>query len=244
MTVDQDDMDFMQSMEQMFGMDKDAVEHLLDKLDADALTALSDAVAKQDKPAAQEVIQSFEDDEQLNSLVRGKDIAAKQDKKKKHPVRPPKDHQYAIGDDVALKMPDDDGKRKFVSATVYKPKAPGNTVGVKIEGKPKMVDRNQIYILKETIMGMINVPELQRMQQLAGIPPAESYSMQQSPPVVQQAVDDDAAQRAMAALDMLEEVLPEVRLVDLKTIRQRLIALQANINESVAASGRQRKDQL
>ena len=243
MTVDQDDMDFMQSMEQMFGMDKDAVEHLLDKLDADALTALTDAVAKQDKPAAHEVIQSFEDDEQLNSLIRGKDIAAQKDKKTKRPVRPPKDHQYAIGDDVALKMPNDDGKTKFVSATVYKPKAPGNTVGVKIEGKPKMVDRNQIYILKETIMGMINVPELQRMQQLAGIP-AESSSMQQAPPVVQHTVDDEAAQRAMAALDMLEEVLPEVRLADLKTIRQRLIALQANINESVTASGRQRKDQL
>ena len=228
MANDLDDPSFMQGMHDMFGMDDEQIEQLLDKLDAESLASLTDAVAKQDKQAAQEVIQSFEADDELNALVRTKD--EKDDKRslkpKKTPVPPPKGHQFGIGDDVAIKDDDD----SFVTATVFKPRAPGNTIGVKVDGKLKMVDKDKVYVLKEMVLGMIGVPNLQRMQQLAGIQSNGELPVIQQP-VIGQQNDDAAAAHAMRALDELEQVLPQVRLADLKDIRQRLIDLQRSINE-------------
>lgn len=236
MQPDTDDQDFMDGMESLLGMDEEKVQELLDSLDNNSLMALTDAVSKNDKEAAEAIIQSFNGN--VSSLFQGEDIDEKDDEKKR-PVKPPLDHIFAIGDDVAIKEPNEDtGDDDFVSATVYKPNAPGDTIGVKIKGKPKMVDKDKVYALHEMgVMGMVNVPDIQRMQQLAGI-----GSVTQEPamaPVAQPPTSfenpSDSLSQAVCALDQLENVLPNVKLADLKTIRQRLTAMQTQMNESMTA---------
>jgi hypothetical protein len=48
-------------------------------------------------------------------------------------------------------------------------KGPHNTVGIVLDGKLKMVDKNEITHLDEHVMGMIAMPTLGRIKQLAGL---------------------------------------------------------------------------
>lgn len=184
----------------------------------------------------------------LVSLFGGKAREkASDDKDKKTPVKPPKDYEFIIGDDVAIKTTDDDGKESFVSATVYKPQAPGNTIGVKIDGKVKMVDKKDVYMLKEMVMGMTNMPDLSRMQQLAGIQPQASVSIEKAPtpcdqPMMYDREEEDMndVTKALSALDTLENVLPNVRLGDVKTLRDRINGILISMNETLSP-GRAKK---
>lgn len=240
MKADLDDTNFMDGMKTLLGLDDDKVEKLLDELDSDSLVALADAVAKQDKTAVEAIIGSFEN--QLSSLF-GKQLKAKKEKSKKKPVKPPKNYEFAIGDDVAIKTKGKHDKDKFVSATVYKPKAPGNTVGVKIDGKSQIVDKDSVFMLKEMVIGMTgmtNMPDLARMQQLAGIqtPPQVSAEVAQEPQDHPMTYDQDDSgddvSKALCALDTLENVLPNIRLADVKAIRQRMTEITAKMNESLS----------
>jgi hypothetical protein len=250
MEADTDDSGFMDGMQSLLGLHADAVEELLDILDNDSLLALTDAVANQDKEAADAIVKSF-DHSHVSSLFKGKDIDHDEKKRqsiKKKPIRPPKDHEFAIGDDVAIKTTNEDtGEDDFVSATVFQPNAPGDTIGVKIEGKPKMVDQDEVFMLKEMgVMGMVGIPDIQRMQQLAGIggQVVQEPAINQEEPAPPFEVQSHSAQAAMSALDALDHALPNVRLSDLKSIRQRIVDIQAKMNECIVSSmpaGRPRK---
>lgn len=237
-----DDVNFMEGMKALLDFDEEQIEALLDKLDSNSLLALADAVAHKDKAAADDIIGSFEG--QLNSLFRTVDDEAEEkNEEKKHPVKPPKDYRYSIGDDVAIKTTnEDDGKEEFVSATVFKPEGPSNTVGLKIKGKPKMVDRDEVYVLKEMgVMGMVAMPDIQRMKQLAGIQSVTTEPVQEpddQPPMNISTMEDQmgVVSQAISALDSFEQALPNIRLADLKTIRQRMFDIQAKMNESILST--------
>lgn len=239
MQADIQDQDFMDGMQNLLGMDDDAVQNLLDHLDNNSLMALTDAVSQNDKNAASAIVRSF-DENPVNSLFKGKDIEEKDEKKR--PVKPPSDHIFAIGDDVAVKSPNEEtGKVDFISATVFQPNAPGDTIGVKIKGRPKMVEKDEVYALTEMgVMGMVGIPDLQRMQQLAGVI-SQTPAVEAPPqPATNFAPASDSLSRAVCALDQLECTLPNIKLADLKMIRQRITAMQTQMNESLKA-GRLKK---
>jgi hypothetical protein len=235
-----DDANFIKGMEDLLGMDEQAVSKLIDRLDQDSLSALTDAVAAQDQEAAENIVRSFDTDEDVNPLFRNNAEHEERadDKKLK---RAPNTHQFAQGDRVYVMQRGDDGKKKYIGATVEKPIGPGNTVAVKIDGKRKMIDHHRIFI-EESVLGMVGVPNLQRIQQLAGLAPAGNNVQVEAQPLPNVNGEDDcAATQAMDALDALEAVLPNVRLADLKVIRQRLVGIQSSLNESIPSVGRNRK---
>lgn len=238
------DQNFMQGLEDLLGMDDKAVERLIDQMDDEpSLTALRDAVASGDQEAAENIVRSFDTDEEVNPLFRGKDIDDDADEKKppKNIKRAEPDHQFSFGDSVYIMKRDESGKKTYVGATVNKPEGPHDTVGLKIDGKPKMIDRNRVFI-EEGVLGMVGVPNLERIQQLAGLAPSGNdvgVQVEQMPQVG--GSGDPAVSQAMAALDSLESALPNVRLADLKDLRQRIVAIQACMNESVPSLGRAKK---
>lgn len=239
------DANFITGMEKLLGMDEQAVNKLIDQLDPDALSALTDAVAHEDQEAAENIVRSYVNpDEEVNPLFRaGQEHDEREDDAKLAPA--PRGHQFAQGDRVYVMKRDDRGKKKYIGATIENPIGPGGTVAVKIDGKRKMIDHHRIFI-EEGVLGMTGVPDLQRIQQLAGLTPAGSDKTVQAEAVPTAAVnvaatDDNAASQAMCALETLEAVLPNVRLADLKTIRQKMIAIQTSLNESAPGLGRDRK---
>jgi hypothetical protein len=244
--------DFLNSMHDMFDMDKDAVDALLEKLDADALEALTDAIAKRDKPAAEQVIAQAHTDEEVNALFRGEHLDDVQKQKKRTRLKNDGKMQFAIGDDVLVNIKDKHGNVvKSVSGTVSNPNGPEgtNTVVVKIEGKPTMVQAHDLDKLDENIIGMLGMPNLGRIQQLAGIqaqgiPPQGEIMQQVIPELTEpealpdpEPAPDDPLGQAMAAFETLEAALPNIILADLKCVRERLTALQASLNESITPKG-------
>jgi hypothetical protein len=237
MPTDTDDLDFMKAMKSMFDMDEDAVEELIERLEADEVTELSDALANNDKARAEEIVASAETSP-VNPLFRGSNLEVPQQKKRVQRVG--NDYQYKYGDDVQVEVTDPAGKVSHVDGTVYLPNGPANTVGVKIQGKSRMVKRNKLNRLAENVLGMTNMPDLSRMQQLAGLQPAGAdvapmeITVQDSDAEGVTADPCAAAQQAMAALDTVEAMLPNIRLADIKQIRQRIVNLQTQMNEGVA----------
>lgn len=232
-----EDMDFMQAMEDMLGLDEDAVEKLLDRLDADDLASLADALVNQDKARAEQVVSEADTDETVNPLFRG-DLADEGAETERRVRKVDDDYRYKLGDNVQVEVTDPEtGKVSHKDGTVYLPNGPNEEVGVKIQGKAKMVMRNKLNKIEETVLGMVNMPNLERMQQLAGMQPA-------APPEIEvptaQTDPCSAAQQAMDALDVVQTMLPNIRLADLKAIRQRILNLQTSMNEGISP-GRARK---
>jgi len=237
MQADLEDIDFMKGMESMLSMKPEQVENLMGLLDADQLTALADAVANGDKTELEKIADSVDTDEDVNPLFRGGNINPDSDtRQKKHRRKVAPNYTYKFGDDVQVRLLDPEtGKHTWEDGTVHIPDGPDDTIGVRIQGKSKMIDRSKVRKLEESmgVLGMVGVPNLERMQQLAGIPaqpqPTEIAVPAGEPDTVDPAC---AAQQAMAALDAIEAVLPNVRLADLKTIRQRILTLQSCMNET------------
>jgi len=235
-----DDIDFMRRMQEMLGMDEDQVEELIDHLDSEAMSALTDALVNDDMASAQQIVQSINPDEDVNPLFRGENVDDKKIRKKKHRRKVTSQYEYKYGDDVQARLADPEtGHVHYVDGTVYLPNGPDHTIGIKIQGKPKMVDRDKVRPLQEHgVLGMVNVPNLERMQQLAGIQPAATeitVPTENANMSVSEETDPcTAAQQAMAALDLVGEMLPSVRLADLKVIRQRIVNLQTMMNESIS----------
>lgn len=256
--ADASDVNFIKEMDDLLGMDEAAVEALLDKLDTTQLQELTDAVAKKDHAAAEQVIDSLNTDEEVNALFRGKnfDIGEEEEDpgEHSHEVNNEGDGQFAIGDDVLVSLLDKKGNRHSVSATVSIPDGPEdtNTIVVRIKGKPTVVDKRRVENLDENVIGMIGMPNLARIQQLAGIaaqgsmmPTQNSESEDVSPPsppfTLSEPEPDDPMGQAMAAFDTLDAALPNIILADLKCIRERLSALQLSLSENVTKFGRKRK---
>src|SRR3954463_14969420 len=103
MKADLEDPNFMQGMQKLLGMDDEAVEKLLDDIEADDLMALTDAIAKQDAETAKAIVERSL--KEVNALF---DKNKKSSKPKKTPTKPPKDHEFAYGDDVAIKTTNED----------------------------------------------------------------------------------------------------------------------------------------
>lgn len=229
MQADIEDTDFVEQMTKLLNMDKDAVEALLDKLSADDLLSLSDAVSRNDEPAARDVIGALEADEEVNPLFRGGNVDSKNTKIRKQPTK----GSISVGDEVIV-----DGEDGQIEATLVNTNGPNNTVMVKYRGKKHMVDQHRVHPVKkieEMVLGMTRMPELQRIQRLAGIA-SDPMATTTAPELVVQSRDeteDDNSPAACAgqALDQLEQILPQVTLGDLKTIRQRILAIQAKMNE-------------
>lgn len=240
------DVDFVEAMHDLLDMDEKAVEQLLDKLDANQLQDLTDAVAKKDRAAAEKVIGNFNTDEEVNALFRGKNLDVSDKQKKPTPNADGK-AQFAFGDDVQVTLKDTNGKAHQVTGTVSQPDGPEgtDTIVVRIKGKSKVVDKRHVTKLDENVLGMVGLPNLNRIQQLAGI--QSTAQPQNEPPQLAlpapDAAPDDPSSQAMCALDTLEAVLPNITLADLKAVRQRLNALQTLMNESMGRSmvGRTRK---
>jgi len=257
-----DDINFMEGMKELLGLENEQVEALLDELDSQSLVALADAIAKKDKIAAKNIIGSFEDE--LSSLFRSKNIEPSKRDDKKKPIKPPKDYEFSIGDDVAIRTPktneetgEEDG-HEFISATVFKPNAPGKTIGVKIDGKSQMVNRDDVYMLKEDklkemVLGMTNMPDLGRMQQLAGIQAQPQTQTEVEVEQVRPSQNDQPMMydreeegemndmvHCLSALDTLENALPNIRLADVKTIRARINGIVNKMNETLSP-GRAKK---
>jgi hypothetical protein len=250
------DTDFLDRMHALFDMDEKHVEALLDKLDDIQLSDLTDAVANSDKKAARRIIDLIEPDEEenVNALFRGKNLVSK--KKKRLKPSDGKETQYAFGDDVSVTFRDKNGRIRHKTGTVSKTEGPQNTnsVVVSIEGKDKVIPKDKVARLAEGVLGMTNVPDLTRMQQLAGIQPQVQPEAQVQAIAVEEVpagstgeeVDqNDPLCQAMCALETLEGVLPNIRLCDIKDVRARIVALQTMMNESVRREagplGRRRK---
>ena len=197
---------------------------------------LADAVANNDEAELQQIVDSIHRDEDVNPLFRGENINAGQ-RIKKHRRKVADNYGYKFGDDVQVRVFDPATKQhSWQDGTVHIPDGPDDTVGVKIEGKARMVERGKVRPLTEHmgVTGMVAMPNLERMQQLAGIPassPEIAAPGQEMAVAGQEMIDPTcAAEQAMAALDTVEAVLPNVRLVDLKAIRQRIMDLQTAMN--------------
>ena len=241
-----EDLDFSKSLQDMLGLEEDAVSDLIERLDSDDLAALNDAVANDDKARVEQIVADADTNEKVNPLFRG-DIDDDDEPQKKRLRKVGDDYSYKFGDDVQVQVTDPQtGEMSPQDGTVYLPHGPHNTVGVKIQGKSMMVKRDKLNKLEENVLGMVSMPNLERMQQLAGIQPAgQSVTPEIAvPSAVPDAMEQEtdpcaAAQQAMAALDTIQAVLPNVRLADLKMIRQRILGLQTAMNEG--ATERTRK---
>jgi len=229
-------------MQAMFGMDEEMVSDLIERLEAADMTALTDALVNQDKTAAEQIVASANTDETVNPLFRG-NLDHEQPKKKKRVRRVEDDYQYKFGDDVQVTITDPEtGKVRHVDGTVYLPDGPDDTIGVKVQGKSRMVKRSRLNKLEENVIGMTAMPELARMQQLAGLQPAGADV---APTEIAVSSESDttadpctAAEQAMAALDVVDSMLPNIRLADIKQIRQRIMTLQSQMNEGMIARPR------
>jgi hypothetical protein len=232
---DLQDEDFIAKLHKLLDLDEDRIKSILDELSADDLLDLTDAVSQNNKEAAEDVIGTLADEteETVNPLFRGKNLGDPHNNKTKRT----KSKNFAIGEEVEIDIGHDKhGKLKTIRATVINADQPGNTVLVRYEGKRKMVDRDRVHAireLQEMVLGMTGMPNLQRIQRLAGImPPELAYAPTPEVAVPNgDAVCGSPMEQATAALDDLEQTLPSIMLADLKIIRQRLQCIQAKMNE-------------
>lgn len=264
--ADLNDDTFLENLKKLTGVEGDKAEELLGSLDGEALMALTDAVAKGDAEAAKAAMQPDdveETDTPINPLFRADDgtDGEDDDKKTRRKKKGHRSHgveggiEFNPGDDVEVELADG----KFVDATVQLPHGPHDTVGVRIKGKLKMVDRNKVSPkekLDEMVLGMTGLPSVSRIQQLAGIAgqpegPAAPAATASAPGVVPDHIDAegvevfgkspdcDAKTKVMSCLDELEACMMELKVADLKDVRARIYALTTRLNES-RATGKKR----
>ena len=234
---DQNDVDFVQNMKKLLGIDMKNIEALLPKLDPTILIDLADAVNNKRKTEALKLIRIGR--EKLLQKEVSEDYIVnrkKPDKGKKEKVTLLDDlYDLNVGDEVKVNGKD---------ATVKIPLGPNKTVGVMIAGKLEMVKRNEVDVVREGILGMTNVPNLQRMRELAGImqgppqiaPPAVVSSIEQESPK-----EDEGSAQVLCLLDQVCELLPSLRLCDLKNVRQKITDITAKMNESAYSKPEGRK---
>lgn len=266
MKADVSDPSFVDAMSKLLGIDEKKVGDLLAKLDAQALMDLTDAVATSNRKAALRVVKTVEDDSGehlLNPLLKGRDTGVHDknaDDEENDNVDEENDededdnidnNELSIGDAVIVRI---DGKK--YEATVKNPRAPGETVGVLLKGKHKMVDKSDVTRMDEMVLGMTDMGSLARMQQLAGIVPAGetttgtsasydvSYPEIESENVYDPLGDEDEKgvlpsspiDQINAALDTVERAMLGVTLGDASAIKKRIYAISAAMNESVVPS--------
>ena len=227
---DEDDSAFLEGMKKLLDYDEEKIDALLELLTAEETIDLADAITNQDKQRAEELIRTAsldETEEDARTMVDPLDKLADQDAISSN--------EYRIGD--AVEHDDDE-------ATVRITNGPGNTVGIMINGKLRMVDRKEIKKIDENVMGMTMMPDIQRIRELSGIAASEHPVTAPESPLSfmsTQFSDDDAVSTAMAAMETLECALPNIKLADLKMIRKRFNEIQMTMNEGVSTKSRLKK---
>lgn len=237
---DPNDVDFIDNIKRLLGIDAKGVEALLPKLDPDALIDLAAAVTNSDKREVMRLIRIGR--EQM--MHEDRLIAKKSTERKRKDKEPLFDEENSndlnVGDAVEA------GGRE---GTVKIPKAPGDTVGVMIGGSLEMIHRSDVTkkTVSEGVLGMTGIPDLRRMQELAGIPSVEvdeipAVEAPAAAPVEFSSVTsgagdlDECGASAVALLDELSKMLPNLRLADIKAIRKRMNDIQMQMNESIGYS--------
>lgn len=159
--------DFVKTMMNILDVEKDEVAEIIERLDVDDISKLIAAALDNNESLVREIagVEEVEDTteeadkDELRGLVLRKGDAKKKHKKHKNIEEDDEDRSYSIGDEIVV-----DGE----DATVKIPNAPGDTVGVMINGELKMIDKKKN--VTESIIGMSGMPPINRMRQLAGLP--------------------------------------------------------------------------
>lgn len=258
MPTNPNDVNFLDNIKRIIGSDANDVEKLIPKIDPDILIDLAAAVTNGNRKEVLELLrigrQKTMGDVKEDKLISKK----KSERKPKEEKTTLLDHEFPdlnVGDAVIIeKDGENDDDENGEEGTVKLPKAPGNTVGVMLKGKLKMINRKDVK-LKEGVLGMTNIPDIQRMRELAGIAAQdlpEPVKAPEAPPVVeppeQIEIDMDSEECGMSALALLDQLacmLPELRLADISAVRKRITDIQTQLNESVNGKklieGRNRK---
>jgi hypothetical protein len=246
---DPNDVDFVEGIKKLLGIDAKNVEVLLPKLDPATLIDIASAVTNSNKQKALSLIRIGRENAQKDKisqmsedqLVNRKPIDKKS--KEKTMLLDTEYHEFNVGDAVEI-----DGEE----ATVKLTKGPDNTVGVMIKGKMQMVDRKDVKKIEEGVLGMTGIPDLRRMQALAGIAEVPEVS---APEIATVEFDSDmdmdssdsnsCGTMALALLDKVKCMLPDLRLAEISAIRKVMMEIQTQMNESVGykkiVEGRRKK---
>jgi hypothetical protein len=253
--ADPNDADFIDNLQKLLGIDPKQFETLIPKLNPDILPDLAGAVTNSDKVLAMKLIMygrehKMSEDKLLpKTKTKAKTILTDED----HIL----DHigdfvEYNVGDEVYL-----DGKK----VTIKVPNGPGNTVGVMKGGYLEMVERNKLgKRVEEGVLGMAAIPGIRRMQELAGIIGAGSECEDHGAEDVSDVIDvpsvevrtipnesedcpmaDASGAEALALLDQLTAMLPNLRLADISEIRKRIVTIQTKMNESQSVPGMRKR---
>ncbi len=184
------DFEFIDALTKLLGIKEDEVGDLIEKLEVDQLTDLVDACVVGDMKAAKAIIGAEvesdgegdskpnvkDDHEQMAKRLFSPKDKAKAEKSKK--ARILRKSETELGEDTDPAVTFNIGDACAVDgeeATVKIPAAPGDTVGVMINGELKMVDKKNVHKLEEGVLGMTGMPglkpnsELQRIRELAGM---------------------------------------------------------------------------
>jgi len=225
--TDPNDADFMDNLKKLLGMDVKNIETLIPKLSSSVLIDLADAVTHNDKKTVLKLIKAGREEAAELEESMSEDWLNKKDESKKKILIDSEIH-YNVGDAVSY-----DGKK----ATVKISNGPGSTVGIMIGGRLEMVERKDIKKINEHVLGMSVIPDIKRMQELAGITSdsslnADKKSVVEIEPIETETEDMDCGNSAIAMLDKVAEMLPDLKLSEIKEIRKRLLNIQMQMNES------------
>lgn len=254
---------FLDRVAAMIGGDAEEVSTKIEELDSVALMDLTDAVANGDDQAVRDILGMESGDE--GSETDDLDVEADRDEKdhedgEKGEAADGPEIEVGNGDgsEDDMKLFDAvfaEGERVRVGLSegvVEIANGPYDTIGIRIEGRLRMVEKARVKRLNERLMAMTVIPDLKRMQQLAGIPGGEAAAeaeatievekvpelapgfkaMMPPGPVMQAPSGGESAKVACAALDQLERTLPDVRVGEFSPIRKRLYDLMSKLNES------------
>lgn len=220
MKADLNDTGFMEGIKILLGMNANDVKELIPKLDSNSLINLAAAITNSNKNEALQIIKQGREKAMSESKVR----KLKPTKIRKKLIQL---GHLNVGSSVKV-----NGK----NATIKIPNGPGNTVGIMINGKLEMVNREKI---KENVIGMTGIPDIRRMQELAGIltPPEETIINQTSNPIsdISQEIDISVVKEpeCFEMLDQIEKMLPDMKLADIKILRQKINNITMKMNETL-----------
>jgi hypothetical protein len=245
------DQNFTDALKHLTGIDQEQMLKVIPELSIDDLLELMDTVTEEDGDRAKAILEdngvqidvdeqdeknAMPDDRDLNSLLRGKPDREHTKKmksdhrRKRHEIEEDEDlGMLSVGDNVIVD--DEEG-------TVKIPNGPGKTVGVIMDGKLRMVDRNKVHRVDENVMGMTPMLNIARIRELAGIldvMPAPISGKTLLPGTIDfgDEVDSDtecdAAERVHEALECLEECLPLMTVAEFPKVRVRLEAIMGSL---------------
>lgn len=231
---DPSDIDFATALSRLVDVDRDQVDEIIEELESDDLVDLTDAVSRNDRDAAHAICAPLIKTEEPKEPKTVPDEKAEAKSRRKKDDNDAKTKRVKEADELTqgdkVKV---DGREGVVRIA----NGPGGTVGVVVNGKMHMFDRDDVERLDETVVGFTSMPSLLRMQELAGIREPDVVPEVETPALLTVRSEipsdpDECARLALEAVEQLACCLPNVRVSDAKTIRQRIYDLMTTLNES------------